>query len=262
MREEGYNIYKLIVVDDEVASRDTICGCFPWSEFGFEVVGQFDNGLYVLEYLKAHHVDVILSDVVMPCLSGIELAKAVYEQYSDGVKMIFLSGYSEFEYAKKALTYGVVGYILKPAKYSELAETFAKLRTLLDSKTAEPQEKDEVPEEIHPIISMVKEYVEENYRTANLTKAAQLVYMNPSYLSQFFKKNTGMKFSDYIMQVRMEKSRQLLQELDLKVYNISDMVGYSDPQNFTRAFKRYWGNPPEYYRGYRGKDNQDEESSQ
>lgn len=238
-------MYRLIVVDDEVESRNTICSCFPWESLGFEIVGQFDSGEDALEYIYSNPVDVILTDIVMSGMTGTDFARIIYEQFGTNIKIVFLSAFSDFEFAKKAISYEVVEYILKPAKYSELTSVFKKLATRL-SET--PTSTSQITDSPNIFINTVVKYMHDNISSANLTDAAKLVYMNPSYLSQLFKKTTGANFSDYLLKIRMEKSRQLLQDLELKVYNISSMVGYSDPQNFARAFKKYWGHSPDYYR--------------
>lgn len=248
-------MYRLIVIDDEVSSRETICSCFPWEDFGFNVAGQFDCAADALQYLSQTTVDVILCDIVMPEISGIDFVKALVAQSSQMPKIIFLSGYADFNYAKQALSYGIIDYILKPAKYSELIEVFTRLKERLDDEFAfSLNNSSKTDDAINLAVTTVKKYINAQYQTANLLEASKLVYMNPSYLSQLFKKKVGMKFSDYLMQIRMEKGKELLQDLSLKIYNISEMVGYNDPQNFARAFKKYWGESPDYYRGGKRKE--------
>ena len=98
------------------------------------------------------------------------------------------------------------------------------------------------------------EYISQEYRDGTLTKLAGKLYLNPSYLSQLIKLKTGKNFVDLLFDTRMNKACQLLKSQDVKIYNISEMVGYTNPNNFTRAFKaRYGQSPREYQTAYKGR---------
>lgn len=247
-------MYKLLIVDDEPRLRNGISNYFPWNETGFEVLHEADNGKQALEFIENNHVDVVLSDIRMPIMSGIDLAREIYNR-SLGVKVVFLTGYKDFEYAKEAINYGVKNYVLKPTKYNELAEVFSKIKKELDkeleNKVLDDTEASE-PEfsGIHEkIIAAVKAYVEENYNDAKLEKAAERVHLSEFYLSKLFKRKTGENFSDYVISVKMKKAAQLLKEIDFKTYEVSHMVGYDSSKTFSRAFKNYFGVSPKEYRG-------------
>ena len=98
------------------------------------------------------------------------------------------------------------------------------------------------------IIAVIKNYLQKSYQSATLEEAAQLVHMNPYYLSKFFKDKTGENFSDYFIAVRMNKAAELLNDIAYKTYEISEMVGYSNPKNFTRTFKKFFGKTPKEFR--------------
>ena len=98
------------------------------------------------------------------------------------------------------------------------------------------------------LVKTVKEYLEQNYRTASLEEAALLVHFSSSYLSSTFKSVAGTSFSDYLLKVRMEKARQLLADDTRKLYDIADAVGYVNPKNLSRNFKDYFKVTPQEYR--------------
>jgi YesN/AraC family two-component response regulator len=100
------------------------------------------------------------------------------------------------------------------------------------------------------IISTIKSYVQEHYQDVTLEDVAELVHLNPYYLSKFFKEKTGENYSDLVMAVRMKKAAELLRDFSYRTYQISEMVGYSNPKNFTRTFKRYFGKTPREFRNY------------
>jgi YesN/AraC family two-component response regulator len=245
-------MYKLIIVDDESAIRHGIKNYFPWTQLGFEVAGLFENGRQALEYCQKLPVDVVLSDIKMPIMDGLELAKELYQLNSE-IKIILLSGYREFEYAREALKYEVKNYILKPTKYEELYEVFSEIKEELDQEQilnveSDLQEDNTDRSYYDKIIDTVKSYLYQNYRIATLNSASELVHLSPNYLSTLFKDITGEYFSDFLLRIRMEEAAKLLNDIRYKTYQISDLVGYSNPKNFTRAFKKYYGLTPTEFR--------------
>ena len=242
-------MYELLIVDDEVSSRDILATCFPWNEQGFHVCGQKDSGEEALDFLKDHTVHVILSDISMPGMDGIGLAKAVSELPGARPIIVFLSAHDNFQYAQNAIRYGVRYYVLKPTNFSELKEVFSTIRTELDEKYQieddgkENQSSDE-------IIQKVLAYCSQNYRDGSLSALSEILYLNPSYLSQLIKLKTSKTFSDILTEARMKQAALFLKDPDAKIYNISNMIGYVNPNNFARAFKAYWGTTPTEYRNH------------
>ncbi|GAA0180267.1 response regulator [Clostridium sediminicola] len=246
-------MYKILIVDDEYEIRKGIRNYFPWKETGFEVIGDVENGKEALKIIQKNHVDVVLSDIKMPVMSGIQLAQVLHEQHSE-VKVIFLSAYKDFEYAKKALVFGVRDYIVKPTKYADLLNIFLKIRDELDREEVNV-EKDKPAEECEEdkyyhdkMIITIKNITKNNYQSVTLQYVAEKVNMSPSYLSKYFKERTGENFSDYLLKIKMEKARELLLDIRYKTYEVSELVGYTSPKNFTRAFKKYFGKSPRKFR--------------
>lgn len=247
-------MYKLLIADDEYEIRNGLSKYFPWNEIGFQVVGLAENGKNVLEILQSNTVDVILCDIIMPIMTGLELAKSLHDTKSK-IRIIFFSGFKDFEYAQKALEYGVNSYILKSTNYNELIKVFAKVKRDLDdeNKTVHIIENSIISLENEmnfneKIISIIKKYVEQHYKVVTLEDLTKQVHLNPDYISRFFKQKTGQNFSDYLIEVRMKKALQLLADIQYKTYEISEIVGYSNSFNFTRTFKNYFGMSPREYR--------------
>ena len=97
-------------------------------------------------------------------------------------------------------------------------------------------------------IKKVLEYCENNYREGTLAEIADQLYLNTSYLSSLIKQKTSLNFSDHIQNARMRQAALLLKDPNIKIYNISNMIGYLNPNNFARAFKLYYGMSPTEYR--------------
>lgn len=257
-----FGLYKLLIVEDEYEIRNGLIKYFPWSKIGFEVVGEAEDGKQALEYAEKKPVDVMLCDIKLPLMSGIDVARELYNMKSK-VKVVFLSAYREFEFAQKAIMYGVKNYVVKTATYDELVDAFTFIRNELDDeKLANSANKDHTYAENsdglydendfqcvnEKIINKIKEYIMNNYKDANLEDASRLVYLSANYISKYFKKYTGLNFSDYLLQVRMNKAAELLLNIQYKTYEVSEMVGYSNSKNFARAFKSYSGKSPREYR--------------
>ncbi len=247
-------MYNLLIVDDEYEICNGLCNLFPWDEIGFSVIGNAGDGQQALDIIDHNKIDVILSDICMPTFDGLQMAKKLYEEKRN-IKIVFLSGYSNFDYAQKAIKYGVMDYILKPTKYYELKETFIKIKESLDKQeamlTAAQQDETNLKKTqavSNSVIQMIRNYVEYNYADASLEGAAELLNMNFQYVSKVFKSKTGQNFSDYLLQVKMEKASVLLNDFRYKVYEVSEMVGYTNPKNFARAFRAYFGKGPQKYR--------------
>ncbi|WP_248928374.1 response regulator transcription factor [Paenibacillus hamazuiensis] len=248
-------MYKLLAADDEEDTRDTLCNCFPWESIGFTVVKQAGNGLEALSYLQANPVDALLCDIRMPVMSGLELCKHIHERKM-GVRVVLLSAYRDFEYAREAMTYGVSHYMLKPAKYDDIVHVFTQLKSTLDetnySLAAQGTEMDaSLPGSADPVISNIVKCVNQDYRTVTLQQVSEMVEMNSSYVSVYFKKKTGIHFSEYILKVRMEKAAELLKHGHMKAFEVSEAVGYANPKNFIRAFKQFHGTTPGQFKNGR-----------
>lgn len=126
-------MYKLIIVDDEQSIRSGMANGIPWNEWGFEVIGQASDGVEALELVENERPDVVLSDIRMPRMDGVELMQRLHKDYPD-VKVIILSGYSDFEYLNTAIKNSVTEYLLKPTDIDEFEETFKNLKKRIDSE--------------------------------------------------------------------------------------------------------------------------------
>lgn len=239
-------MYKLILVDDEPHVREGLRTCYPWEEWGFTIAATFENGRQALDYILHYQVDVILTDVRMPVMDGIELGRQLRERGCQ-IPLLFLSGYSDFDYVRQALVYGAVDYALKPLRTEKLLAALTRVRKMLERQYGE--ETAAPPEGYYDkIVDSVRRYVLDDCRTATLESAAAGVGLSPNYLSKIFKKETGQSFSDYLTEVKMKKAARLLGDIRIKTYQIAYEIGYENPKNFSRAFRAYYGKSPREFR--------------
>jgi YesN/AraC family two-component response regulator len=247
-------MYRVFIADDEKEIRRGLANFFPWNMLGYEVAGQAENGKEALDFIVNNPslVDVLLTDIKMPLMNGIELVRELLQR-GINIKVVFLSAYSDFEYARKGLKLGVVDYALKPTEYNNLIQTFERIARMLDGERGEAPERPGEAAGYHgKLVHAVKQYVKVNYGDTNLNLAARHVNLSPSYLSTIFREVTGSTFSDYLLSLRMENAAKMIMDIDQKTYEVSEKVGYASSKNFTRAFKKYFGMSPREYRNHRG----------
>lgn len=144
-------MYNVLLVDDEMLDLEGMRQFIPWKELGMEVVGAANNAFAACDILDQQAVDIIVSDVNMPNMSGLELARIAIEKKTD-IRVIFVSGYQDFSYVKQALALKAYSYVLKPMDDKELITALQKVREDLD----EEQQRREVEEAYQHMIPMAK----------------------------------------------------------------------------------------------------------
>lgn len=240
-------MFKLLIVEDEDEIRKSLVSYFPWQQTGYEVVASFSNGKQALDYIldNPDHVDAILSDVKMPVMDGIELARQIRER---GLlpKIVFLSAFQDFSYLQQSMMYGARNYILKPTKYDELVTVFTNLAKELAADVSLPETEHKTSHE--KLIETIKNCVSENLVDCSLSTVSNSVHLTSSYVSFLFKKETGISFTEYVISEKMKYAASLLETGDHAISSVGEMVGYSDTKNFIRSFRKYYGKSPGKYR--------------
>ncbi len=129
-------MFKLVIVEDEDNIRHSLECYIPWNEIGFQVVGTFSDGSDALAYLKENPCDAILTDILMSRMSGLEMIRNLYEIHP-GIKVVILSGHSDFAYAQQAIEYKVAHYLVKPVDEDELISVFKEIGEQLEDRQEE-----------------------------------------------------------------------------------------------------------------------------
>jgi two-component system, response regulator YesN len=233
-------MYRVLIVDDEYEIRKNLALYYPWGEAGFVVTGQEENGRAAQDFVRNNRVDLVLCDIKMPLVSGLDFARWAHEE-GMALRIVFLSAYRKFEFAQEALRYGVKSYLVKPPDFAAMAATLREIKEELDRESKGLPETDTV-------IEAVLAYAEGNMGEATLREAARLVGMNPHYLSSYFREKTGGTFSRNLTRLKMERASVLLRDSRNSVLSVSDELGYTSPKNFSRAFRIYYGASPRRFR--------------
>ena len=129
-------MYTVLLVDDEDDVTQISMKKVPWEDMGFSVVGLANNGVKALELVEEYQPDVVMTDIRMPYMDGMELSKRIRAEFPT-TKILLFTGFDEFEYAKEAIHLEVDEYILKPLNCAELTKVFQKLREKIDAEGKE-----------------------------------------------------------------------------------------------------------------------------
>ncbi len=151
-------MYRVLLVDDEILVRTAMRENIEWRRLGYELAGDCANGKEAMEFVKNQPVDVVLTDICMPYVDGIELSRFLYENYPEIVIVIF-SGFGEFDYAKKAIQYRVSEYLLKPVTAMELSELLTRIRRKLEQEKRQEKKlrrMERATEEYHKNADMIR----------------------------------------------------------------------------------------------------------
>lgn len=247
-------IYKVVVAEDETLILNSIVRNIIALDIGFDVVGTAEDGKTAIELVEKHLPDVLVTDISMPIMDGLELLKIVSSK-DPQIKKIVISGYDEFKYAQQALKYEATDYLLKPLNKEELFEAFNKIRISLDAqrnivKNNILQLKDNYTYYTEEIAHLVEVYIKENYtHEINFDLISKNFNFNSSYLSKIFTKHIGENPSKYLMSLRINKAKHLLQNnKELSIKDIGEIVGYPNQFYFSRIFKSIIGKSPGSYR--------------
>ncbi len=242
-------MYSIVLLDDEYCILNGLKELLEWETYGFRIAQAFTQPHAAIEYIIQHPVDVLISDIRMPEYSGIDVLRKLRKHNIHKTQVLLLSGYAEFEYAQEAITLGVREYFLKPVDRQLLIDTLQTIKAELDGKQVLLDEHEPHSEGYYRAIAeTIKQYLEKEFASATLDRAAELVAMSPNYVSKVFKEVTGTLFSDYLMHLKMLNAKILLADINLRIYEVSYAVGYDNPKNFTRAFKQFYGMTPWEYR--------------
>jgi two-component system response regulator YesN len=244
----------MLIVDDERIEREGIHYIVQKYRLPLHVA-EAENGEKALAIIQSRKIDILLTDIKMPFMDGLQLAAKVRER-DRTIKIIILSAYGEFDYAKRAIPLHVVHYLLKPVEVDEFLDVLRQVIGLCEEeKASEPAAggADEAPlldkESARKAIDDVLRLIHKEYRhDIGLDVLAEKVYLSPNYLSRLFKKETGTSIVKYMTAYRLEKACELLRQTNMKIVDVASEVGYANFSYFCSIFRTYYGTTPAKYR--------------
>lgn len=233
---------RVVIIDDEELSKRGIRQLVESKPDQFVVVGEASNGEQGLRMIKEKMPNLVITDIRMPYMDGLEMLNSINAIGGD-IKTIIVSGHDNFEYAQRAIRMGAIDYILKPVRIKEFL-------TILDRVSRQYGDlQRQEPEEYRPVIQKSLEYIRQNYHMPlSLREIAERANMSESYFSKLFKTETGVNYQEYLLRYRIEKAKAYLKTTNIKIYEIAKLVGYTDEKYFHVIFKRIVGCTPVQYR--------------
>ncbi len=238
---------KVIIVEDEVMIRNGLACTLPWQAMNCIVVDIAKDGEEGLQKIMEHKPDIILSDIQMPKCNGLEMVERAQKQ-GYVFHTIFLTSYSDFNYAKKAIDLQCAQYLLKPLNEAELAAVVQKIQeqqslTPTNNSTLLPLEQDYehfMQYSGNLYVQKCLQYIQLHYiGKCNIAHIADTLKISSSYLSRKLKEELHYGFLDIVSIVRLYHALQLLKQQSYKIYEIAEQCGFNDYKHFCIVFKKY-----------------------
>lgn len=240
-------MYGMVIADDEMMIRKGLMS-IPWKDYDVQILGVAENGAQALSLLKSECPEILLTDIRMPGIDGLQLIEAAKAENPE-IQAILLTGYEDFNYAREAIRLGAIGYILKPSDPDEIIENVIKAKRNLESYGKNSPHRARTTTIRNKAVSALFDYMEKHYaEEITLYSAAEYIHMNHIYVSRLFKKEIGKTFLDVLTGIRLKKACELLADSDNKIYEIAGMVGIQDSGYFSQVFKKHYDMTPSEYR--------------
>lgn len=248
---------RILIVEDEKMIRYGIHVMVEDSGVPYQILEECRNGKEALEYLKKDKYDLVITDIKMPFMGGIELSKYITCNFDkeDRPELIAISGYAEFDYVKSIMKDGAIDYILKPIDREELKNSLWHAEKIYREKHHdEIEHKDNTNEEAMTFVNKKKmqeaiDYIRKNYHNPiDMVEVSNHVSLNYTMFSAEFKKYTSQNFTAYLKKYRIEKAKKMFQSTELKISEVAKMVGFEDARYFAKTFKKETGKTPSEYR--------------
>lgn len=254
----------VILADDEPIIRNGMIHIIDWESLGYHLAEAAKDGMEALDYIEQSNIQVLVSDIRMPFLDGLELIKIVKELHPE-IYCILLTSYADFNYAKKAIELGIYSYLLKPVNVDELTHTLGNLKEEIEKIDMHKKYVSNLESYIRQLdadhhretvqlsgtasADLGEKFILRHYcdKDFSLTKAAQSVGFEATYYSKLFKQRYKIGFSDYIISLRIEKAKRLFATTLYTSSAVCDLIGYENYSYFSTLFKKKVGISPSKY---------------
>jgi YesN/AraC family two-component response regulator len=262
----GEPTLNVLIVDDEPIIRIGLKTLVDWQQFGFQHVGEAEDGIEAWDQIDLLQVDIVITDLLMPRMDGLELIRLI-QNHTRPIAVIVLSCMDDFSYVKEAMKHGAKDYILKPTMEPEqlvailltVRDELLQTRVMKQQLTSFQMDQDKQitmnsshdelrvlePLSRNPFVIKAFRYMDENYASNISTiDIAEHVRLSRSYISDLYGKETDESLSEALTRIRINKAKAMLRKSELKIYEIAEAVGFLDAKVFAKAFKRLEGCTP------------------
>mgnify|MGYP000961133034 CR=1 FL=1 len=252
-------MYKVVIIDDEEIIVKGLMCVIDWERFNCRVVAAAFDAYDGTQAILKHKPNILFTDIKMPGMNGLTMLAGIKSEFPE-MQVTVLTGYRDFAYAQEAIKLGVGRFLLKPSKMEELEEALMFMTDKLSGAESpehkkirdEKIENDEMPEQESASSFLVRQalsYIQENFsEKLSLQDIADRCYVSQWHLSKLLNKHTGQNFYDILNGFRVKEAKRLLRDPSLKISDICELVGYTDPAHFSRIFKKLMGMSANEYR--------------
>ncbi len=249
-------MYKVVLIDDESIIVEGLKKVVDWASYNCQVVTTCLDARSGAEALRQYRPDIVFTDIQMPGEDGLTMLAGLKSEFPD-MQIAVLTGYRDFEYARRAIGLGVSRYLLKPSKMNEIEEALAHMTGILQTKgvgsakdgepAAEPVSASDNANSF--LARQARAYICEHFMDKlTLQDVADHCYVSQWHLSKLLNKHLGMNFYEILNTVRIEKAKQMLEDPALRISEIASLAGYADTAHFSRVFKKSEGISANEYR--------------
>ncbi|MBK5245697.1 MAG: response regulator [Peptostreptococcaceae bacterium] len=243
----------VLIVEDEILEQDFLKTIVLENLLPEDMLLTCESGVQAVKLAKQHRPNIIIMDVMIPEMDGLSAVKEI-RKFLPNTCITILSAYADFPNAQKAIQLQVFEYQLKPIKPTVFKQIFCKMLDLVAECPVSVEEKTEEKsiehnDYQHNFIEESVKYIKEQFRERlTLEMVASKVFMNPKYFSHVFKKEMGISFTEYVINLKIQYACRLLETTNYPAYRISIECGFSDPSYFNRVFSANMNMTPNIYR--------------
>jgi Response regulator containing CheY-like receiver domain and AraC-type DNA-binding domain len=238
-------MYKLLICDDEALERTALRKMIEKRYPDITLIDDAKTGGEAITAVHRFLPDIMLVDIKMPELNGLEAQKKIIE-FHPAIKTVIITAYSDFSYAQEAIKYNIFDFLLKPVPPVDLYACIDKILGQLQKETDKLEKKEqEVLTAVQRAIAYIDAHCTKGLRIGDV---AERVNLSEKYFSRYFKQQTGLSFTDYLNLRLIKKSKDLLIHTKYPIYNIAIELNFSDAAYFTKVFRRYEKVTPSQYR--------------
>lgn len=248
-------MYKVLVVEDETLIRKGLIFSIKWAELNCNVIAEASDGEEGIEKIRRFKPDIVITDINMPILNGIDMIRETQEE--SFYRAIIITGHDDFEYAKQAIKYGVSEYLLKPVEHEELGQAIQRAIREIDMQKAYQAEllkrKHDTSNVVistdqlkitskSVIVVRMIDYIKENYMCkVVMTELAEELECSSTMMNNKFKSETGTTFNDFLNRYRILKAIELIKEKKHPLYRVAECTGFKNYKYFNQVFNKYVG---------------------
>lgn len=241
----GFNV---LIAEDEPLLLRSLERHIHDIDLGFRVLCKAQNGQEALDMLKKHDIHLVITDIIMPLVSGLELLTQVNRHYPN-VLVILLSGYADFNYAQHALREGALDYILKPITREKIENILMKAKAELSQFYQLIEDESLNGQTAEQTMEYVRTYIRKHYtEQIDLSAIACKLGISSAYLTKLFNKYEKCSPIKYLTDLRIAEAKQLLSNTQLTIKEVGEHVGYQNQFYFSRVFRKINKISPSEYR--------------